>query len=69
MLVSFVLRMRSEDLERGRFTGRIEHVASGYQQAFRDFDEVAAFCRQVAAAPTDIPAPRGRGTPDGIGST
>lgn len=64
MLVSFVLRMRSEDLERGLLTGRIEHVASGDQHAFRDLDEVAAFCLETAAGQPDLPTPRG--TPDGI---
>lgn len=58
MLVSFVLRLRSEDLERGLLTGRIEHVASGQQHAFTDLSQVADFCRATAATPSAIPEPR-----------
>lgn len=66
VLVSFVLRIRSEDLERGLLTGRIEHVASGTQHAFRDLDDVAAFCHDVTSAQPALPAPLA--SPDGIGS-
>lgn len=58
MHISFVLRMRSEDLQRGHLTGRIEHVPSGYQQAFSDLDDVARFCVEFTATAPTIPEPR-----------
>lgn len=69
MLVSFVLRLRSEDLERGRLAGRIEHVPSGHQQAFDDLGEVATFCLEFGSGQPAIPEPRRLGAPDGIEST
>lgn len=69
VLVSFVLRLRSEELERGCVVGRIEHVASGRQQAFADLDEVARFCLDTIGGPSGIPEPRGLDAREGVEPT
>jgi len=48
---AFVVQFRAEtDIEQGRCTGRVEHVASGQAARFASFAELLAFMAQVLAA-------------------
>jgi len=44
VIVSFVLRLRAEELAEGRITGEMEEVVSGERRAIRSLDEVNMFC-------------------------
>lgn len=47
---SFVIQFRSvANIEQGRFTGRVEHVASGRITHFKTLDALRAFVREVLA--------------------
>jgi hypothetical protein len=62
MLISYVVRLRSDDLVGGRFVGEIEAVTSRQRVPIRTIDQVAAFILETmptqvrvagAAAPTE----------------
>jgi hypothetical protein len=40
MITSFVLRLVLDDLERGQFTGEVQHVATGDRSLVRTRDEL-----------------------------
>lgn len=63
MLVSFVLRLRPDQLALGRLVGEVEDVESGRQQGLRDLAELVEFCRQAASS-----YGVGQAVPDGQGS-
>ena len=44
MLVSYVIRLVSEELAEGRIVGDAEAVATGERKAIRGPDELLAFC-------------------------
>jgi hypothetical protein len=43
VFVSYVLRVRPEGLQDGRFSGEVEAVATGQRFAVRSLDELLAF--------------------------
>ena len=63
MLVSFVLRLRPDQLAYGRVVGEVEDVESGRQQGLRDVWELVEFCCQAVSSYGVGPA-----VPDGQGS-
>jgi hypothetical protein len=51
MLGDFVIQVRPDiDLDRGVFSGRVEHMDSGQSARFRTVDELAAFVFQCVQA-------------------
>ncbi len=50
MVISYVLRLRSDDLAGGRFVGEIEAVATRRKAPVRDADEITAFVLDTAAS-------------------
>jgi hypothetical protein len=47
---AFVVQFRTEtELERGRCTGRVEHVVSGQATVFHTLEELLAFVARVLA--------------------
>lgn len=49
VLVSFVLRLRPDQLALGRIVGQIEDVASGHSCGLRDVAELVEFCCGAAS--------------------
>jgi hypothetical protein len=48
---AFVMQLRENaDVERGRLTGRIEHVTSGQNTHFQSIDELLAFVGRILVA-------------------
>jgi hypothetical protein len=52
MVISYVLRLRSDDLAGGRFVGEIEAVATRRKAPVRSADQIATFVLDTAAAQT-----------------
>ena len=50
VLVSFVLRLRSDHLARGRLVGEVEDVESGAVHPLRGTAELVAFCQAVTGS-------------------
>lgn len=44
--MSFVLRLRQEDLVKGQLVGEMEAVSSGERRAIRNIDDMTAFCTE-----------------------
>ena len=63
VLVSFVLRLRHDQLVLGRLVGEVEDVESGLQHGLRDVTELIEFCCRAASSYGVGPA-----VPDGQGS-
>lgn len=53
MLLSYVLRLRSEFLADRRLVGEVENVASGECRAVGSVEEVVSFCVETGAK--DLP--------------
>ena len=50
---AFVVQLREHsDVERGQWTGRVEHVASGQAAHFQSVEELLAFMARVLAPTT-----------------
>ena len=43
MLISYVLRLRSDELAAGRVVGEVEAVANGHRFVVRSLDQLLAF--------------------------
>jgi hypothetical protein len=50
MVISYVLRLRADDLADGRFVGEIEAVATRRKGPVRNADQIAAFVLDTAAS-------------------
>lgn len=50
MQVSYVLRLRTDQLAQGRFGGEIEGVATGRRHGVSSLEQLAAFLIQSAAS-------------------
>lgn len=58
--MSFVLRLRPDELSTGELVGQVEDVATGDSARVRSLDELVGFLRAHAtvAAPAQRPAPQ-----------
>ena len=50
MVISYVLRLRSDDLADGRFVGEIEAIATRRKAPVRNADQITAFVLDTAAS-------------------
>jgi hypothetical protein len=54
MFVSYVLRVRPENLSKDRFVGEVEAVGTGQRYAVRSFDQVVAFVLETMRDEVDL---------------
>lgn len=47
MFISYVVRLRADALERGRFSGEIEGVATGQRFSVGSFEQLGAFIMET----------------------
>lgn len=52
VLVSFVLRLRPDQLAAGRLVGQVEEVESGRTRSVRDAGELLQFCAEAGLPAT-----------------
>jgi len=54
MFVSYVLRVRPENLSKERFVGEVEAVGTGQRYAVRSIDQVMAFVLETMRDEVDL---------------